>query len=125
MNDYLFGEMVIWQCIEGILKNVFGSYGYSEICLLIVEQILLFKCVIGEVIDVVEKEMYIFEDCNGDSLILCFEGMVGCVCVGIEYGFLYNQEQCLWYIGLMFCYECLQKGCYCQFYQLGCEVFGL
>lgn len=125
MNDYLFGETVIWQRIEGILKNVFGSYGYSEIRLSIVEQISLFKRAIGEVIDVVEKEMYIFEDRNGDSLILRFEGTAGCVRVGIEYGFLYNQEQRLWYIGSMFRYERSQKGRYRQFYQLGCEVFGL
>lgn len=76
--------------MEGIVKNVISVYGYNEVCMLIVEMIYLFSCVIGEVIDVVEKEMYMFEDCNGDSLLLCFEGIVGCVCFGIENGLLYN-----------------------------------
>lgn len=70
MNDYLPGETAIWQRIEGTLKNVLGSYGYSEIRLPIVEQTPLFKRAIGEVTDVVEKEMYTFEDRNGDSLTL-------------------------------------------------------
>ena len=73
MNDYLPGETAIWQRIEGTLKNVLGSYGYSEIRLPIVEQTPLFKRAIGEVTDVVEKEMYTFEDRNGDSLTLCPE----------------------------------------------------
>ncbi|MBP6376097.1 ATP phosphoribosyltransferase regulatory subunit, partial [Escherichia coli] len=99
MNDYLPGETAIWQRIEGTLKNVLGSYGYSEIRLPIVEQTPLFKRAIGEVTDVVEKEMYTFEDRNGDSLTLRPEGTAGCVRAGIEHGLLYNQEQRLWYIG--------------------------
>ena len=75
MNDYLPGETAIWQRIEGTLKNVLGSYGYSEIRLPIVEQTPLFKRAIGEVTDVVEKEMYTFEDRNGDSLTLRPEGI--------------------------------------------------
>lgn len=75
-----------------------GSYGYSEIRLPIVEQTPLFKRAIGEVTDVVEKEMYTFEDRNGDSLTLRPEGTAGCVRAGIEHGLLYNQEQRLWYI---------------------------
>ena len=99
MNDYLPGETAIWQRIEGTLKQVLGSYGYSEIRLPIVEQTPLFKRAIGEVTDVVEKEMYTFEDRNGDSLTLRPEGTAGCVRAGIEHGLLYNQEQRLWYIG--------------------------
>lgn len=86
-----------------------GSYGYSEIRLPIVEQTPLFKRAIGEVTDVVEKEMYTFEDRNGDSLTLRPEGTAGCVRAGIEHGLLYNQEQRLWYIGPMFRHERPQK----------------
>jgi histidyl-tRNA synthetase len=125
MNDYLPGETAIWQRIEGILKQVLASYGYSEIRLPIVEQTPLFKRAIGEVTDVVEKEMYTFEDRNGESLTLRPEGTAGCVRAGIEHGLLYNQEQRLWYIGPMFRYERPQKGRYRQFHQLGAEVFGL
>ena len=125
MNDYLPEETALWQRIEGTLKQVLGSYGYSEIRLPIVEQTPLFKRAIGEVTDVVEKEMYTFEDRNGDSLTLRPEGTAGCVRAGIEHGLLYNQEQRLWYIGPMFRYERPQKGRYRQFHQLGAEVFGL
>jgi len=125
MNDYLPGETAIWQRIESSLKNVLGSYGYSEIRLPIVEQTPLFKRAIGEVTDVVEKEMYTFDDRNGDSLTLRPEGTAGCVRAGIEHGLLYNQEQRLWYVGPMFRYERPQKGRYRQFHQLGVEVFGL
>lgn len=125
MNDYLPGETAIWQRIEGALKQVLASYGYSEIRLPIVEQTPLFKRAIGEVTDVVEKEMYTFEDRNGDSLTLRPEGTAGCVRAGIEHGLLYNQEQRLWYVGPMFRHERPQKGRYRQFHQLGAEVFGL
>ena len=125
MNDYLPGETALWQRIEGTLKQVLGSYGYSEIRLPIVEQTPLFKRAIGEVTDVVEKEMYTFEDRNGDSLTLRPEGTAGCVRAGIEHGLLYNQEQRLWYIGPMFRHERPQKGRYRQFHQIGAEAFGL
>ncbi|MDF7680399.1 histidine--tRNA ligase [Enterobacteriaceae bacterium ESL0689] len=125
MNDYLPGETALWQRIENSLKQVLGSYGYSEIRLPIVEQTPLFKRAIGEVTDVVEKEMYTFEDRNGDSLTLRPEGTAGCVRAGIEHGLLYNQEQRLWYIGPMFRHERPQKGRYRQFHQIGIEVFGL
>ncbi len=125
MNDYLPADTSVWQRIEGILKQVLGSYGYSEIRLPIVEQTPLFKRAIGEVTDVVEKEMYTFEDRNGESLTLRPEGTAGCVRAGIEHGLLYNQEQRLWYIGPMFRYERPQKGRYRQFHQIGAEVFGL
>ncbi|GBU11967.1 histidyl tRNA synthetase [Enterobacterales bacterium] len=125
MNDYLPEDTALWQKIEGILKQVLGNYGYSEIRMPIVEQTPLFKRAIGEVTDVVEKEMYSFEDRNGESLTLRPEGTAGCVRAGIEHGLLYNQEQRLWYIGPMFRYERPQKGRYRQFNQLGVEVFGL
>ncbi|MEA1064344.1 histidine--tRNA ligase [Erwinia sp. HR93] len=125
MNDYLPGDTALWQCVERILKQVLASYGYSEIRLPIVEQTPLFKRAIGEVTDVVEKEMYTFEDRNGDSLTLRPEGTAGCVRAGIEHGLLYNQEQRLWYIGPMFRHERPQKGRYRQFHQMGVEVFGL
>ncbi|MGO2368372.1 MAG: histidine--tRNA ligase [Serratia sp. (in: enterobacteria)] len=125
MNDYLPEETALWQRIEGILKQVLSGYGYSEIRLPIVEQTPLFKRAIGEVTDVVEKEMYTFDDRNGESLTLRPEGTAGCVRAGIEHGLLYNQEQRLWYVGPMFRYERPQKGRYRQFHQLGAEVFGL
>ncbi|MBJ7223880.1 MULTISPECIES: histidine--tRNA ligase [unclassified Brenneria] len=125
MNDYLPAETALWQRIENSLKQVLGSYGYSEIRTPIVEQTSLFKRAIGEVTDVVEKEMYTFEDRNGDSLTLRPENTASCVRAGIEHGILYNQEQRLWYLGPMFRHERPQKGRYRQFHQLGCEVFGL
>ncbi len=125
MNDYLPADTAIWQRIEGTLKQVLASYGYSEIRLPIVEHTPLFSRAIGEVTDVVEKEMYTFEDRNGESLTLRPEGTAGCVRAGIEHGLLYNQEQRLWYTGPMFRYERPQKGRYRQFHQMGVEVFGL
>ena len=125
MNDYLPADTALWQRVESVLKQTLASYGYSEIRLPLVEQTPLFKCAIGEVTDVVEKEMYTFEDRNGESLTLRPEGTAGCVRAGIEHGLLYNQEQRLWYMGPMFRYERPQKGRYRQFYQIGVEVFGL
>ena len=125
MNDYLPADTALWQRIEQVLKQVLAGYGFSEIRLPIVEQTPLLKRAIGEVTDVVEKEMYTFDDRNGDSLTLRPEGTAGCVRAGIEHGLLYNQEQRLWYIGPMFRYERPQKGRYRQFHQIGAEVFGL
>ncbi|OCA54572.1 histidine--tRNA ligase [Photorhabdus namnaonensis] len=125
MNDYLPTDTVIWQRIETILKRVLAGYGYSEIRTPIVEQTPLFRRAIGEVTDVVEKEMYTFDDRNGESVTLRPENTAGCVRAGIEHGLLYNQEQRMWYLGPMFRYERPQKGRYRQFYQLGAEVFGL
>lgn len=125
MNDYLPADTAVWQRVEQILKQVLGSYGFSEIRTPIVENTPLFKRAIGEVTDVVEKEMYTFDDRNGESLTLRPEGTAGCVRAGIEHGLFYNQEQRLWYIGPMFRYERPQKGRYRQFHQIGAEVFGL
>lgn len=124
MNDYLPENAAFWQRLEGTLKQVLTGYGYSEIRLPILEQTPLFKRAIGEVTDIVGKEMYTFNDRNGDSLTLRPEGTAGCVRAGIEHGLLYNQEQRLWYIGPMFRHERPQKGRYRQFHQIGAEVFG-
>ncbi|MDE9444510.1 histidine--tRNA ligase [Xenorhabdus bovienii] len=125
MNDCLPAETVIWQRVESTVKRVLAGYGFSEIRTPIVEQTPLFKRAIGEVTDVVEKEMYTFDDRNGESLTLRPENTAGCVRAGIQHGLLYNQEQRLWYIGPMFRYERPQKGRSRQFHQLGAEVFGL
>lgn len=124
MNDCLPEHTVLWQLLEDTLKQVLVSYGYREIRLPIVEHTQLFKRAIGEITEVVEKEMYSFVDRNGDSLTLRPEGTASCVRASIEHGLLYNQEQRLWYIGPMFRHERPQKGRYRQFHQLGAEVFG-
>ncbi len=125
MNDCLPEQTPVWQLVESTLRQVAASYGYSEVRMPIVEMTHLFKRAIGEVTDVVEKEMYTFEDRNGDSLTLRPEGTAGCVRAGIEHGLLYNQERRMWYIGPMFRHERPQKGRYRQFHQFGIEVFGL
>ncbi len=125
MNDCLPTQSPLWQKLENTVKNVISAYGYNEVRMPIVEMTHLFSRAIGEVTDVVEKEMYTFEDRNGDSLTLRPEGTAGCVRAGIENGLLYNQEQRLWYIGPMFRHERPQKGRYRQFHQCGVEVFGL
>ncbi|MGO1296628.1 MAG: histidine--tRNA ligase [Vibrio sp.] len=124
MNDCLPSQSPLWQKVEGVIKNVISAYGYSEVRMPIVEVTHLFKRAIGEVTDVVEKEMYTFDD-NDDSLTLRPEGTAGCVRAGIQNGLLYNQEQRLWYMGPMFRHERPQKGRYRQFNQCGVEVFGI
>lgn len=125
MNDCLPTQSPLWQKVEEAVKSVVNAYGYSEVRMPIVEMTHLFSRAIGEVTDVVEKEMYTFADRNGDSLSLRPEGTAGCVRAGIEHGLLYNQEQRLWYIGPMFRHERPQKGRYRQFHQCGVEVFGV
>ena len=125
MNDYLPEQTPVWQMLESTLRRVVASYGYSEIRMPIVEVTHLFQRAIGEVTDVVEKEMYTFADRNGDSLTLRPEGTAGCVRACIEHGLIYNQERRVWYIGPMFRHERPQKGRYRQFHQFGVEVFGL
>jgi len=125
MNDCLPSQTPIWQKVEQTLRQVVTSYGYAEIRMPIVESTDLFKRSIGEVTDIVEKEMYTFEDRNGDSLTLRPEGTASCVRAGNEHGLLYNQEQRLWYQGPMFRHERPQKGRYRQFHQFGVEVFGI
>ncbi|ALR16367.1 histidine--tRNA ligase [Vibrio natriegens] len=125
MNDCLPTQSPLWQKLENTVKNVISAYGYNEMRMPIVEMTHLFSRAVGEETDVVSKEMYTFEDRNGDSLTLRPEGTAGCVRAGIENGLLYNQEQRVWYMGPMFRHERPQKGRYRQFHQCGVEVFGL
>ncbi|WP_339725240.1 histidine--tRNA ligase [uncultured Paraglaciecola sp.] len=125
MNDCLPTESGLWQYVESTIRQVVASYGYQEIRTPIVESTDLFKRSIGEVTDIVEKEMYTFADRNSDSLTLRPEGTASVVRAGNEHGLLYNQQQRLWYLGQMFRHERPQKGRYRQFHQFGVEVFGL
>ncbi|MGD8843301.1 MAG: histidine--tRNA ligase, partial [Gammaproteobacteria bacterium] len=125
MNDILPGDSYVWQFVEDTMRSVLESYGYREIRMPVVEKTELFKRSIGEVTDIVEKEMYTFTDRNGDSLTLRPEGTAGCVRACIQHGLVNNQVQRLWYTGPMFRHERPQKGRYRQFYQVGVEVFGL
>ena len=125
MNDILPAHAPYWQWLEQTAQRVFEAYSFEEIRMPIVESTDLFKRTIGEVTDIVEKEMYTFEDRNGDSLTLRPEGTAGCVRAGIENGLLHNQIQRLWYKGPMFRHERPQKGRYRQFQQIGVECFGL
>ncbi|MEJ2687927.1 MAG: histidine--tRNA ligase [Gammaproteobacteria bacterium] len=125
MNDILPDQSPAWQHIEDTARRVLQAYGYREIRLPLLEKTELFKRSIGEVTDIVEKEMYTFEDRNGDSLTLRPEGTAGCVRAGIQHGLLHNQAQRLWYLGPMFRHERPQKGRYRQFHQIGVETFGM
>jgi histidyl-tRNA synthetase len=125
MNDILPAQTPVWLYLENTVKAVLDSYGYDQIRMPIVEETNLFKRSIGEVTDIVEKEMYTFDDRNGDSLTLRPEGTAGCVRAAEEHGLLYNQTQRLWYTGPMFRYERPQKGRYRQFHQIGVETFGM
>ena len=124
MNDCSPTESPLWQWIEAKVRHVLASYGYSEVRMPIVESTPLFARAIGEVTDVVSKEMYTFWD-NDEQLTLSPEGTAGCVRAAIERGWIYNNEQRLWYMGPMFRHERPQKGRYRQFHQAGVEVFGI
>lgn len=125
MNDLLPDDSPAWQQVESVIRRVAASYGYREIRMPVLESTGLFKRSIGEVTDIVEKEMYTFDDRNGDSVTLRPEGTASCVRAGNQHGLLYNQIQRLWYMGPMFRYERPQKGRYRQFHQFGIETFGL
>jgi histidyl-tRNA synthetase len=125
MKDILPQQTPLWQFLEDRVRSVLTRYGYREIRMPIVEMTELFKRSIGEVTDIVEKEMYTFEDRNGDSLTLRPEGTAGCVRAGLENGLIFNQVQRLWYQGPMFRHERPQKGRYRQFQQIGAETFGM
>ena len=125
MNDLLPADSPVWQYLEGVVKGLLQSYGYQEIRMPIVEQTELFCRSIGEVTDIVEKEMYTFNDRNGDSLTLRPEGTASCVRAADQHGLLFNQTQRLWYTGPMFRHERPQKGRYRQFHQIGAECFGI
>ena len=125
MNDILPEDTVYWQKLESIIRDLLGRYGYQEIRFPVVEKTELFKRSIGEVTDIVEKEMYTFADRNGDNLTLRPEGTAPCVRAAIQNGLLHNQVQRLWYTGPMFRHERPQKGRYRQFHQVGVETFGM
>ena len=124
MNDILPDVSGTWTFLESVLRDVVESYGYSEIRLPLLEQTELFARSIGEVTDIVEKEMYTFLDRNGESLTLRPEATAGIVRAGITNGMLHNQRQKLWTMGPMFRYEKPQKGRYRQFYQFDVEALG-
>lgn len=125
MHDVLPSQTPHWQYVEETLRQWLRSYGYEEIRFPVVEQTELFKRTIGEVTDIVEKEMFSFEDRGGDSITLRPEGTAGAVRAGIQHDLLYNKVARLWYMGPMFRYERPQEGRYRQFHQLGVEAFGM
>jgi histidyl-tRNA synthetase len=125
MQDLLPAQKKISRAIEDVVREVLASYGYREIGLPQLEQTELFKRVVGENTDIVEKEMYTFDDRNGESLTLRPEGTAGCVRFAEQNGLLFNQVQRLWYSGAMFRYDRPQKGRYRQFDQIGAECFGM
>ena len=125
MNDILPEDTPYWQELEAAIRNVLMAYGYQEIRTPVLEKTDLFKRSIGEVTDIVEKEMYTFEDRNGESLAMRPEGTASCVRAGIQNGLLHNQVSRLWYMGPMFRHERPQKGRYRQFHQIGVETFGM
>lgn len=125
MNDILPPDTMTWQHAESVFRRVLQGHGFLEIRFPIVEKTELFKRSIGEVTDIVEKEMYTFQDRNDESLTLRPEGTACCVRAGIEHGLLYNQTPRFWYTGPYFRHERPQKGRYRQFHQTAAEVFGL
>ncbi len=125
MRDILPTQSASWQFIENTARTLFNSYGYQELRTPIVESTSLFKRAIGDATDIVEKEMYTFDDRNGDSLTLRPEGTAGCVRAALQHGLLHNQQQRIWYTGPMFRHERPQKGRYRQFYQAGIETYGI
>jgi histidyl-tRNA synthetase len=126
MNDLLPSDSVLWQYLERTVSDVLSRYAYQEMRFPIVEQTELFKRSIGEVTDIVEKEMYTFDDRNGESITLRPEGTACCVRACLQHGLLDNQQtQRLWYTGPMFRYEKPQKGRLRQFHQIGVESFGM
>ena len=124
MNDILPEVSSTWRYLEQELQAIVHSYGYDEIRLPILEYTELFQRSIGEVTDIVEKEMYTFEDRNGESLTMRPEATASVVRAGITNGLLHNQRQKLWTAGPMFRYEKPQKGRYRQFHQFNVEALG-
>ncbi len=124
MNDILPADVAVWQQLEECAAELFAGYGYSEIRLPIVEPTDLFCRSIGEVTDIVEKEMYTFTDRNDQKISLRPEGTASCVRACLQHGLLHKQTQKLWYSGPMFRYERPQKGRQRQFHQIGVEAFG-
>ena len=124
MHDLLPEDTACWQYLEACVARVLGAYGYGEIRLPVVEKTALFRRSIGEVTDIVEKEMYSFEDRNGDSMTLRPEGTAGCVRAALQHNLL-GVPRRFWYGGPMFRYERPQKGRQRQFHQIGVEAFGV
>jgi len=124
MNDVLPDDSAAWQHLERVARETFAEYGYREIRLPLLERTELFKRSIGELTDIVEKEMYTFEDRGGDSLTLRPEATAGIVRACISNGLLHNQRQKVWCMGPMFRYERPQKGRYRQFHQIDVEALG-
>lgn len=124
MNDILPEASSTFRYLESVVQGIVASYGYSEIRLPLLEHTELFKRSIGEVTDIVEKEMYTFLDRNGESLTLRPEATAGMVRAGMTNGLLHNQKQKLWTSGPMFRYEKPQQGRYRQFYQFDVEAIG-
>lgn len=125
MNDILPDEAELWEQFEDLVRDWLRAYGYRPIRMPIVEPTPLFKRAIGEVTDIVEKEMYSFEDAlNGEHLTLRPEGTASCVRAALQHNLLYNASQRLWYMGPMFRHERPQKGRYRQFHQVGVEALG-
>jgi len=125
MQDLLPKQKATFRVIEDAAREIFSSYGFQELGMPLLESTALYKRVVGEATDIVEKEMYTFDDRNGDSLTLRPEGTAGCVRIAQQHGMLFNQVQRLWYTGPMFRYERPQKGRYRQFDQIGVECFGM
>lgn len=125
MNDILPSNSSSFRALEKAFSDTVIEYGYQEIRFPLLENTQLFKRTIGDVTDIVEKEMYTFNDLNGDSLTLRPEGTAGCLRACMEHGLLHNQHQKLWYHGPMFRHEKPQKGRYRQFNQLGVEALGI
>ncbi|MGV6806716.1 MAG: histidine--tRNA ligase [bacterium] len=125
MNDLLPEQSALWQFFEQTVADLLAGYGYREIRFPVVESTDLFKRSIGEVTDIVEKEMYTFDDRNGDSLTLRPEGTACCIRACEQHGLLFNQTQRLWYTGPMFRHERPQKGRLRQFHQVGVEALGM
>jgi histidyl-tRNA synthetase len=124
MNDLLAAELPYWQRLEAAARELFADYGYREMRVPLVEHAELFRRSIGEHTDIVEKEMYSFDDRGGDRLSLRPEATAGLVRAAIEHGLLHNQRQRLWTAGPMFRHERPQHGRYRQFHQVDCEAFG-
>ena len=124
VHDILPEQSTAWQQLENTFRTLLSSYGYQEIRMPILESTELFIRSIGEVTDIVEKEMYTFTDRNNSSLTLRPEGTAGCVRAGIQHGLFHNQQRRMWYSGPMFRREKPQKGRYRQFHQFGVETVG-
>ncbi len=124
MNDVLPEVSGTWRYVETVIRDVIESYGYQEIRLPILEQTELFRRSIGEVTDIVEKEMYTFPDRNEESITMRPEATAGMVRAGIQHGLFHNKRQKLWTGGPMFRYEKPQRGRYRQFHQIDVEAMG-